>query len=73
MVGGGEDKLNFQFRCLDCGEKFDIISPIGSIPTRPVCQCGGKVVRVFAPLGVKYRCSGFYSTDKVLSEPEEDV
>jgi len=34
-----------------------------------VRPCGGKLVRVFDRPFVIYRGSGFYSTDKVLSDP----
>jgi predicted nucleic acid-binding Zn ribbon protein len=62
----------FQFVCKKCGQNFNVSGHIGSVPTKPVCQCGGEVVRRFEKLPVKFRCSGFYSTDKVLSEPEPD-
>lgn len=62
----------FEFMCTVCFSMFDVTAPIGTSPEMPVCKCGGVVRRMYAPPGVTYHGSGFYSTDKVLSEPEKD-
>lgn len=62
----------FEFMCTQCSKTYDATAPIGTSPEIPVCSCGGVVRRIYAPPGVVYRGSGFYSTDKVLSEPEAD-
>jgi len=57
-------KMIFTFRCRNCNKEFEVESPIGTSPAKP--ECCGDVVRVWNPLGTRYRCSGFYQTDKVL-------
>lgn len=58
----------FEFVCNSCTEVLRIESPIGKSPDVGFCSCGGDYQRVWSPLGTRYRCSGFYQTDKVLSD-----
>lgn len=51
----------YSYRCADCGTVFDVAH--GFDDDAPSCDCGGAAVRVFAPVGVKFVGSGFYSTD----------
>jgi len=54
---------SYDFRCPDCGELFEITRPAGS--TEPVCcpSCGVQAKRVFTPVGVVFKGSGFHNTD----------
>ncbi len=62
----------YDFRCRKCGRESEVAHAMGA-PHPTVCpECGGELDRVFHPVGITYRCSGFYHTDKVLSEPTED-
>lgn len=51
----------YSYRCADCGAVFDVAH--GFDDDAPSCGCGGAAVRVFAPVGVKFVGSGFYSTE----------
>jgi predicted nucleic acid-binding Zn ribbon protein len=64
--------MEFRFKCGKCEKKAKVLGPIGQTPdTPPRCDCGGTFVRVFQPLGTRFRTSGFYQTDKALYEPSE--
>lgn len=66
--------MNFYFKCNKCGKSEEVVAPIGTSPRliNSKCDCGGIFNRLWLPLGVTYRCSGFYHTDKVLSDPTPD-
>ncbi len=53
----------YDYRCRDCDATFEITRPIGD--GSPVCcpGCGGETKRVFTPVGVVFKGSGFHNTD----------
>jgi len=51
----------YSYRCGDCSTTFDVVH--GFDDDAPACECGGAVTRVFAPVGVEFKGSGFYSTE----------
>ena len=51
----------YSYRCADCSTLFDVVH--GFDDDAPACDCGGVAVRVFAPVGVEFKGSGFYSTE----------
>lgn len=75
----------YDFRCQKCGSITSIRGKIGLAPAPHRCRhaivrddgtislCNGALERVYYPLGVTFRCSGFYSTDKVLSDPDPNL
>jgi putative FmdB family regulatory protein len=54
----------YDFKCTACGDIFEITRPAGeSAPvTCPACQSPAK--KVFSPVGVHFKGSGFYNTDR---------
>lgn len=64
----------FEYVCDKCGTKYDANGRIGAPPETPMCTtCGNATRRLFSRPGITYHGSGFYSTDKVLSEPVKDT
>ena len=62
----------YDFRCPECGDVFEVVRPSGS--TGDVCcpQCGVPAKRVFTPVGVVFKGSGFHNTD-YKARPKEDA
>jgi putative FmdB family regulatory protein len=53
----------YEYACTSCGRRFDVVQKFSDAPLA-VCEvCGGKLKRVFHPVGVVLKGSGFYSTD----------
>lgn len=52
----------YEFVCKQCEQHFEIEKPI-SEPHPELCDCGGELNRVFSPIGVQFKGSGFYRTD----------
>ena len=67
----------YTYVCPQCEEVFDVVKPmIDDHPTEHECGYQGELDRVYFPFGIVFRGSGFYTTDKVLSEitdPEYDL
>jgi putative FmdB family regulatory protein len=42
---------------------FEVVRPIGSTDTEVCPSCGGATKRVFSPVGVVFKGSGFHNTD----------
>jgi putative FmdB family regulatory protein len=53
----------YQYRCTECGEDLDAVQKF-SDPALTTCPtCGGQLRKVFNPVGVVFKGSGFYRTD----------
>ena len=53
----------YSYRCTECENAFDIVQAFTD-DTLTVCPtCGGKLRKVFSPVGVTFSGSGFYRTD----------
>ncbi|MCS5732759.1 FmdB family zinc ribbon protein [Herbiconiux daphne] len=53
----------YSYRCTECDNAFDIQQAFTD-DTLTVCPvCGGKLRKVFSPVGVTFNGSGFYRTD----------
>jgi len=53
----------YSYRCTECDNAFDIVQSFTD-DTLTVCPtCGGKLRKVFSPIGVTFSGSGFYRTD----------
>ncbi len=53
----------YAYVCTECGHNFETVQAIadGALTTCP--QCGGRLRKVFHPVGVAFKGSGFYQTD----------
>jgi putative FmdB family regulatory protein len=52
----------YEYRCLN-GHTFEVIQSMSDDPVETCEVCGAPVERVFHPIAVHFRGSGFYSTD----------
>ena len=52
----------YEYKCTECSDVFETTHGIDDTVER--CpECGGKVRRVFHPVGIIFKGSGFYKTD----------
>ncbi len=58
----------YVYRCLECDKQFEEQQSFTD-PPRTVCNCekGAPVKKVFTPVGVTFKGSGFYKTDSKSS------
>jgi putative FmdB family regulatory protein len=53
----------YDYRCIECDGRFEVTRPMGA-PTATCCpSCGSAAKRVFTPVGVAFKGSGFHNTD----------
>jgi putative FmdB family regulatory protein len=52
----------YEYRCTN-GHTFEVIQSMSDDPVETCEECGAPVERVFHPVAVHFKGSGFYSTD----------
>jgi putative FmdB family regulatory protein len=57
----------YQYVCTDCGENIEMVQKFSDAPLTTHDACGGKVRKVFSPVGIVFKGSGFYRTDSRAS------
>ena len=53
----------YQYVCTDCGEDIEVVQKFSDVPLTTHDACGGKLRKVFSPVGIVFKGSGFYRTD----------
>ena len=53
----------YQYTCTDCGEPVEALQKFSDPPLTVCAACGGKLRKVFSPVGIVFKGSGFYRTD----------
>jgi putative FmdB family regulatory protein len=53
----------YEYRCMACGNRFDVFQRIDEEPLQECRRCGGGLRKVFHPAGIVFKGSGFYATD----------
>ena len=54
----------YEYRCLNCGKKFEVFQKINDSPLEECIFCRGKVKRLIGGgCGLIFKGSGFYITD----------
>ncbi len=53
----------YQYACTTCGEQLEVVQSFSSDPLTECPACQGRLRKVFHPVGVVFKGSGFYRTD----------
>ena len=53
----------YQYTCTDCGEPVEAVQKFSDAPLTVCAACGGRLRKVFSPVGIVFKGSGFYRTD----------
>jgi putative FmdB family regulatory protein len=53
----------YEYACTKCGRRIEVVQSFSDSPLEVCDECGGKLRRVFHPVGVLFKGSGFYSTE----------
>ena len=57
----------YTYRCQKCGHEFERFQSMSDEPVKRCEKCKSKVQRVFHPVGIVLKGSGFYKTDNRAS------
>jgi putative FmdB family regulatory protein len=53
----------YVYECAKCGDEFELYQSFSDDPLKKHPGCGGKVAKVFQPVGIVLKGSGFYKND----------
>ena len=53
----------YQYRCADCSDELEVVQKFTDAPLTECPECTGTLRKVFSPVGVVFKGSGFYATD----------
>jgi putative FmdB family regulatory protein len=53
----------YQYTCTDCGDAVEAVQKFTDEPLTVCVACGGRLRKVFSPVGIVFKGSGFYRTD----------
>jgi putative FmdB family regulatory protein len=53
----------YQYACTECGDRSEVVQRFSDDPLTVCSTCGGKLRKIFSPVGIVFKGSGFYRTD----------
>jgi putative FmdB family regulatory protein len=53
----------YEYACTQCGQHLEVVQSMSDAPLTTCGACGGRLRKVFAPIGIVFKGSGFYRTD----------
>ena len=53
----------YQYACTECGEHIEKVQKFSDAPLSVCPVCGGRLRKVFSPVGIVFKGSGFYRND----------
>ena len=68
----------YEYACVECGHHFEQYHKVTDRPPRRCPECRGRVRKVFRPVGIIFKGSGFHVTDyrkpekRAADEPKKE-
>jgi putative FmdB family regulatory protein len=63
----------YEYACTRCGKHIEVVQSMSDAALTDCAACGGTLRKVFAPIGIVFKGSGFYRTDsRVKSKTKKD-
>ena len=53
----------YEYACKACGDHLEVVQSFKDEPLKECPKCSGELRKVFAPIGIAFKGSGFYKTD----------
>ena len=53
----------YQYACTECGEQLEKVQKFSDDPLTVCPNCSGRLRKVFSPVGIVFKGSGFYRND----------
>jgi putative FmdB family regulatory protein len=57
----------YEYACTECGENLEAVQKFSDDPLTVCPACGGRLRKLFSPVGIVFKGSGFYRTDSRAS------
>jgi len=58
----------YEYACTACGQHLEVVQSMKDEPLRECGACGGNLRKVFSPIGIVFKGSGFYRNDSRASD-----
>jgi putative FmdB family regulatory protein len=62
----------YEYTCTECGEQVEVVQKFTDDPLTVCTACGGRLRKVFSPVGIVFKGSGFYRTDSRNGSSSDD-
>jgi putative FmdB family regulatory protein len=62
----------YEYACTDCGQHVEVVQSMSAEPLTTCSVCGGRLRKVFSPIGIVFKGSGFYRTDSRAKSSASD-
>jgi putative FmdB family regulatory protein len=62
----------YEYECTSCGQHIEVFQRIVEEPLTTCGVCGGTLRKVFHPVGIVFKGSGFYATDSRSASAKKD-
>src|SRR5256714_10088152 len=62
----------YEYRCRSCGEHLEVVQSFKDDPLTVCPTCEGQLRKVFSPIGITFKGSGFYKTDSRSSSSKSE-
>jgi len=62
----------YEYECTACGQHIEVFQRITEDPLSTCGVCGGALRKVFHPVGIVFKGSGFYATDSRSAPAKKD-
>lgn len=59
----------YEYACIECGQHLEVVQSMSDQPLAVCGSCGGRLRKVFSPIGIVFKGSGFYRTDSRGKSP----
>ena len=53
----------YEYACTECGQHVEVVQSMSAAPLTTCSACGCRLRKVFSPIGIVFKGSGFYRTD----------
>lgn len=60
----------YEYACTACGERTEAKQSFDDPPLQECPVCGGKLRKLYSPVGIVFKGTGFYATDGKRSAPK---
>jgi len=61
----------YEYACTACGERTEAKQGFDDPPLEECPVCGGRLRKLYSPVGIVFKGSGFYATDSKSSSNKE--
>ena len=63
----------YQYACTDCADRVEVVQKFTDDPLTVCASCGGRLRKVYSPVGIVFKGSGFYRTDSRAAQKDSEA